>query len=99
MAYYFKAQYPKGVAYSPNWYGTYDVAPKAEIILYDDNNGFCIGSVESSEDAAILSSYSSVVFYANESAAMSDFFAKQTNSENVYWGDKLLHRWDVIDDG
>jgi hypothetical protein len=34
---YFISYYDKGISYSPNWYGTLSYAPKATILMYDDN--------------------------------------------------------------
>ena len=80
---YFKSYYSP-CAYSPNWYATLDYAPMATVLLYDDENGFCIGHMEANDAA---------VEYITEEEAMS--IIDSTDGEQVWKGDKLVHRWDI----
>lgn len=87
---YFKSYYDKTIAYSPNWYGTLDFAPPATVILYNDNEGFCIGKMESDLPEGVLA--------ISETEALSEV-ANAEDIDGVYFGDKLMHRWEVTEDG
>lgn len=86
---YFKSNY-NPCAYSPNWYGTLDYAPSSTILLYNDNENYCIGYMESSLPEGVVS--------MTESEALAEI-NQTANAEGIYFGDKLLHRWDVLDNG
>lgn len=44
---YFQTSFPPGLRYSQGWYGTFEYAPPAhEILLFDDDRGICIFSME-----------------------------------------------------
>jgi len=85
--YYFKSTY-QPCSYSPNWYGTLNYAPKATVLMYDDENLFCIGTMEETIAG---------VEYITEEQAQAIIDASE--GEQVYKGDRLLHRWDVVEDG
>ena len=87
---YFKSTYQLGLAYSPNWYGTLDYAPPATVLLYDDNQGYCIGYMASELPQGVTS--------IAETEAQTEL-ANAQDVEGVFYGDKLLNRWDVIVDG
>jgi hypothetical protein len=40
---YFKNFYEKNISYPKCWYGVLEFAPPAEMLLYDDANGLCVG--------------------------------------------------------
>jgi hypothetical protein len=84
---YFKSTY-QPCSYSPNWYGTLDYAPNATVLMYDDENLFCIGTMDEIIDG---------VEYITEEQAIN--IINDSDGELVYKGDKLLHRWDVVEDG
>jgi hypothetical protein len=42
---YFQTDFPVGLRYSEGWYGTFEQAPKAEILLFDDDKGICLFSM------------------------------------------------------
>jgi len=86
---YFKGFYDKGIAYSPNWYGTMNYAPAATVLLYNDNTGYCIGYMASELPQG--------VFFMSEIDAQIEINNADIDDSNVFKGDKLLHRWDVID--
>ena len=90
MKYYFKSSYQPGLVYSPGWYGTLDYAPTATILLYDDNNGFCIGYVEDELPEGLI--------LITESDAQIEL-TNALDINGVYFGYKLMHRWDVTEDG
>ena len=84
--YYFKSYYSP-CSYSPNWYGTLDYAPPATVLMYNDAEGFCIGTMDEQIDG---------VTYISEPEAMVIVNTADINNPNVFVGNKLLHRWDVI---
>lgn len=96
--YFFKSQY-QPCTYSPNWYGTLDLAPTATVILYDDNENICIGYVESIEAKNILEQYATISFYETEADMEDDYEIYSIEDEHVWFGDRLIHRWDVVEDG
>jgi len=83
---YFKSFYDKGIAYSPNWYGTLDYAPLAEVLLYDDNQGYCIGRMDSALPDGVIS--------ITEQEALAEIAAAQ-DVDGVWFGSKLDGRWVV----
>ena len=86
---WFKSYY-NPCMYSQNWYGTLDYAPKATVIMYDDNKFECVGYMESDLPDGVVS--------ITEAEANEIISKKDYNSENVWYGDKLLHRWDIYGD-
>jgi hypothetical protein len=82
---YFKSFYDSGIAYSPNWYGTLSYAPAATVLLYDDNQGFCIGCMESELPEGVQA--------ITEQEALS-IVASAEDVEGVWFGEKLAHRWE-----
>jgi hypothetical protein len=86
MGKYFKSYYEKTLSYSPNWYGTMDYAPPAIVLLYDDNQGYCIGYMDGELPAGVEA--------MTEIDALAEILVAQ-DIDGVYFGDKLLHRWDV----
>ena len=87
---YFKSHYQLGIFYSPNWYGILDYAPNAIILLYDDNQGYCIGYMENELPLNVIP--------MSETEAQNELDNAQ-DIEGVFFGDKLLHRWEVNLDG
>jgi hypothetical protein len=85
--YYFKSTY-QPCSYSPNWYGTFSYAPSATVLMYDDKNLFCIG---------IMDEIIGGVEYISEVEAQT--IIDSSEGEQVFKGEKLLHRWDVVEDG
>ncbi len=86
---YFKSFYDQDIAYSPNWYGTMDYAPPATVLLYDDNQGYCIGYMEGELPEGVQA--------LTESEALA-IVASTVDVEGVWFGEKLAHRWDVVID-
>lgn len=85
---YFKSFYDKILAYSPGWYGTLSYAPSATVLLYDDNQGFCIGYMESELPNGVQ------VMTEEEALAIVN---SAEDIKGVWFGEKLVHRWDVED--
>lgn len=81
---YFKSFYKPGTAYSPNWYGTMNHAPAAEVLLYDDNQGYCIGRMKAELPAEVVPMTEAEALIAVSSAK---------SIKGVYAGDKLAVRW------
>jgi hypothetical protein len=88
--YYFKSTY-EPCAYSPNWYGSLSYAPNATVLMYNDEEGYCIGYMEVNN---------ANVEYITEVEA-TEIIAEYLNTENpnIWLGDRLLHRWEVTEDG
>ena len=86
MRYYFKSNLPT-TNYNRDWYGI-NYAPPAKVILYDDNNCFCIGYFE--DVSPIIPE---VTFYSNEQEALNDIVTYSIEDDNVWFGDRLAHRW------
>ena len=84
---YFKGFYDKGIAYSPNWYGTLNYAPPATVLLYDDNQGYCIGYMESTLPEGVQA--------LTESEALA-IVASAEDIEGVWFGEKLANRWNEV---
>lgn len=82
---YFKSFYDVGLSYSPNWYGTLDYAPLATVLLYDDNQGYCIGYMESALPQGVVS--------LTEEEANTEIINAQ-DIDGVFFGEKLTLRWD-----
>ncbi len=84
---YFKSFYESGIAYSPNWYGTMPYAPPATVLLYDDNQGFCIGYMASElpEGVQVLT----------ESEALA-IIESAKDIEGVWFREKLAGRWTTL---
>lgn len=82
---FFKSTYESGIAYSPNWYGTLDYAPLATVLLYDDNQGFCIGYMESELPEGVQA--------ITEQEALA-IVAGAEDIDGVYFGEKLARRWE-----
>lgn len=82
--YYFKSYY-EPCAYSPNWYGSFSYAPKATVLLYDDENCYCVGYMDEIIEG---------VEYISEAEALE--LIEVTEGELVYKGEVLLHRWDEV---
>jgi hypothetical protein len=82
---YFKSYYETGLAYSPNWYGTLSYAPQATVLLYDDNQGFCIGFMEVELPPGVIP--------MTEAEALAEV-AQAEDIDGVWFGEKLAHRWD-----
>jgi hypothetical protein len=87
---YFKSFYAPGLAYSPNWYGTMDRAPNAIVLLYNDNQGMCIGYMESELPSDVIP--------MTEAAALAEVAAVE-DAEGIWKGDKLAYRWDEPPEG
>lgn len=95
MKYYFKSTYEPCV-YSENWYGTLDYAPRATVLLYNDNECFCIGYLEDVDKYNLLLNATTVTAYSNEEEALLDVESNSIDIEGVYFGAKLLNRWDEV---
>ncbi len=147
---YFKSEYEKGIVYNKGWYGTLDYSPDATVLMYDDDNGICIGFMEElitveklydrnfedaknelnriklgetatvlllennlpsiSENLSYISEEINItndeiianiipvnsigITYITEDEALS--IVKSSESDNVWKGNKLANRWDVI---
>lgn len=42
---YFKSNYTVGIKYPKGWYGTLDFAPPVNVLMYNDLEGYCIGTI------------------------------------------------------
>lgn len=85
---YFKSYYDKTLSYSPDWYGTLSYAPPATVLLYNDNEGFCIGYMASELPDGVQA--------LTESEALA-IVAGAEDIEGVWFGEKLARRWDVME--
>jgi len=89
---YFRFEIPLNadgsrVTYSPGWHGTMPKCPKkVTVLLYNDNEGYGIAQTK---DTFIPRE----VIQITELAAK-DILATAKDEDGVYFGDKLLHRWD-----
>lgn len=92
MVNYFKSIYSP-CAYSPDWYGTLSYAPSATVLMYDDENLFCVGYMESELPEGVET--------ITEQEALNYVNNADENNPNIFKGDKLIHRWDseVVTDG
>jgi len=84
---YFKSYYDIGIAYSPNWYGTLNYAPPATVLLYDDNQGYCIGYMEGELPEGVQA--------LTESEALA-IVASAEDIEGVWFGEKFAGRWTTL---
>ena len=84
---YFESSYTPGIAYSPNWYGTMNYAPAATVLLYNDNQGYCIGYMESALPDGVQA--------LTESEALA-IVASAVDSDGVWFGEKLTSRWNEV---
>ena len=82
---YFKSNYDEVGAYSKGWYGTRDYAPPATILLYNDNENYCIGYMESELPEYLIP--------LTESEAL-ELIDNAEDGEGIYFGEKLENRWE-----
>lgn len=83
---YFKSFYDKTLAYSPNWYGTFDYAPIADVLLYNDDEGYCIGTInEITED----------IMEITEEDALFEIENVDSENPNIWFGYRLMTRWET----
>lgn len=82
---YFKSYYDKTLSYSPDWYGTLSYAPPATVLLYNDNEGFCIGYMESELPEGVQA--------MTDQEALAEV-AQAEDIDGVFFGDKLATRWE-----
>ena len=87
---YFKSYYPPGLGYSPTWYGTMDWAPKATVLLYDDEQGQCIGFMDSALPPEVTP--------MTEQEAGKEVADCDGKKEKVWKGDKLKRKWDEVEE-
>ena len=88
--YYFRFSIPVGISYSPNWFGTMPKCPKGvKVLLYNDREGYGIARTEDKFKP-------SEVIVTDEAEALGTLteVALKNVKEGVYFGNKLLHRWD-----
>jgi len=91
--YYFKFEIPTNadgsrVTYSPGWHGTMPKCSKnVKVLLYNDKEGYGIAKTE---DTFIPKE----VEVITEKIALG-IVAKATDEEGVFFGDKLVTRWDA----
>lgn len=95
MKHYVKCFYGQNVVYSKGWYCTLDYAPPLEVVFYDDNEGYCIGYTESELDYNALIS-NEPIFPISEMDTYMIILNSDIDTNGVYFGDKLLHRWDLV---
>ena len=109
MPNYFKCSYPPGIAYSPTWYGTLNWVPPATVLLYNDEEGWCIGYMDSPLPLTTVGGERMVVITEQEARAIlqkaqveerlpdtvkeDDILEHRTNRK-VWHSDFLTHRWD-----
>lgn len=89
---YFISRY-EPCAYSPNWYGHKIYAPNATVLMYNDEEGFCIGYMEADDaDVKYVTEYHATEWLS---------YYNDIDNPNIWIGDRLLHRWDepVVEDG
>lgn len=87
MKYYFKSNLLSTTEYAKDWYGI-NYTPPATVVLYDDNQGFCIGYFED-----VCPIMPEVTFYSNEQKALDDITVCSIKDDNVWFGDRLVNRW------
>jgi len=86
---YFKSYYSP-CAYSPNWYGTLDYAPMATVLMYNDEDCYCIGYMEAND---------ANVNYISEKEAMDIIDNEDGRLDHIWKGERLAHRWDIEEVG
>lgn len=96
MGYYFRFEIPTNtdgsrVSYSPNWHGTMPKCPKnVTVLLYNDKEGYGIAQTKDTfvppEVAKITKSEADKIL------------AGAQDEEGVFFGDKLVHRWDEVEE-
>lgn len=85
--YYFKMYY-QPCSYSKDWYGLLNYAPPATVLMYNDEDCFCIGYMEENIHG---------VQHITEASAMSQIANADDTNPDVWKGDRLIHRWDEVD--
>jgi hypothetical protein len=86
MNYYFKSNLFT-TEYNKGFYGLNRVPP-ATVVLYDDNQGFCIGYF-----VDVCPIIPEISFYDNEQNALDDIAFYSVDDDNVWFGDRLDRRW------
>lgn len=90
---YFKFIIPNNadgtrVSYSPNWAGTMPRCPKnVKVLLYNDKDGYGIAQTEDTfipKEVTVL-----------KSADALKVVTTAVDTDGVFFGDKLVRRWDV----
>lgn len=90
MVHYFKSYY-NPCKYSPNWYGALDYAPPATVLLYNDNDNFCIGYMDI--DCMELVNHPTLQFYNSDEEALQDIANSSIDDANIWFGERLEIRW------
>lgn len=86
---WFKSNYEAVAAYSPNWYGEMSYAPPAIIWLYDDNVRMCVGHME------VEIPVDPHLTVLTEQEAEDIIGEADPDDPNVWFGERLEHRWDL----
>lgn len=81
---YFISRY-EPCAYSPNWYKELSYAPNATVLMYNDDECYCIGYMEVND---------ADVEYISEQQAINIINHVDYNNQNIWYGSRLWHRWD-----
>ena len=93
---YFRFEIPTNedgtrATYSPGWHGTMPKCPQnVRILLYNDKEGYGIAETT---DTKLPKEVTAI-----EDAEVFKVLKEVKDEEGVYFGDKLLHRWDAVEE-
>jgi hypothetical protein len=95
---YFKSFYNNKLSYSPGWYGEMPWAPKAEVLLYNDKEGFCIGRMESElpkevEPMDEKVALAEVESYRDDTTSVMVADKHDRKPARVWVGEDIVNRW------
>jgi hypothetical protein len=95
---YFKSFYNNKLSYSPGWYGEMPWAPKAEVLLYNDKEGFCIGRMESElpqqvEPMDKKTALAEIEKYKDDTTSIEVADKHDRKPARVWHGQDLADRW------
>ena len=78
------------ITYSPNWFGTMPKCPKdVTVLLYNDKEGYGIAKTKDK-----FKPWEVTVIDEAESLGTLTEVALAEDDAEIFFGDKLIHRWD-----
>ena len=85
------------ISYSPGWHGTSDHCPQNVVVdLYNDKEGYGIAHTT---DSFIIKEAVAITKVENDKVLADAVTAEAIEPQkDVYFGDKLIHRWDAKPD-
>jgi hypothetical protein len=94
---YWKFRYPAGTTYSPDWFGNMAFCPKnVTVLLQNDKEGWGIAYCEAADWHNFKGQNKDEILVITEAESSRLLnLVKDSTDEKVYFGEKLVTRWEV----